>query len=84
MIDAFLSDSETEMIRDFHLTIGDICGDHAGLQVRVDDVDIFDRVHFTVVGGAEENKDDAGEMSYRAFVRRFSRLGNIYAVGGAA
>ena len=72
------------MIRDFSLTIGDICGDRTGLRVRVDDVDIYDRVHFTIIEAAEENEDQAGEMSYTAFVRRFTRLGNLSARGNAA
>ena len=72
------------MIRDFHLTIGDICGDRTGLRVKVDDVDIFNRVHFTVMERAEESNDDAGEMSYTAFVRRFTRVGNIFARSNAA
>jgi hypothetical protein len=72
------------MIRDFHLSIGDICGDRTGLRVKVDDVDIYDRVHFTVIEGAEENDDEAGEMSYATFVRRFTRLVNLSAKGHAA
>lgn len=72
------------MIRDFNLSIGDICGDRTGLRVKVDDVDIYDRVHFTIVEGAEENENEASEMSYPAFVRRFTRLGNLSAKGNAA
>jgi hypothetical protein len=79
-----VSQPEVEMIRDFQLTIGDICGDRTGLRVKVDDVDIYNRVHFTVVERTEENEDEAGEMSYTAFVRRFSRLGNTAARGNAA
>ena len=72
------------MIRDFQLTIGDICGDRTGLRVMVDDVDIYDRVHFTVIERTDENDDPTGEMSYTAFVRRFTRLGNRSARGKAA
>jgi hypothetical protein len=72
------------MIRDFQLAIGDICGDRTGLRVKVDDVDIYDRVHFTIVEGGEENADEGGEMSYTAFARRFTRLGNLSAKGNAA
>ena len=72
------------MIRDFQLTIGDICGDRAGLRVRVDDVDIYNRVHFTVIERTEQNESGQGEMSYTAFVRRFTRIGNIWARGEAA
>ena len=72
------------MIRDFQLTIGDICGDRSGLRVKVEDVDIYDRVHFTVIERTEENEEDAGEMSYTAFLHRFTRLGNTSAKGKAA
>ena len=78
------------MIRDFQLTIGDICGDRTGLRVKVDDVDIYNRVHFTVIecreeeGLPEENQDAVGEMSYTAFVRRFTRMGNTEARSKAA
>ncbi|PYX96130.1 MAG: hypothetical protein DMG71_06940 [Acidobacteria bacterium] len=72
------------MIRDFQLTIGDICGDRSGLRVKVEDVDIYDRVHFTVIERTEENEDEAGEMSYTAFLHRFTRLGNTSAKGNAA
>lgn len=72
------------MIRDFQLAIGDICGDRTGLRVKVDDVDIYDRVHFTVIESGEEKQGEAGEMPYAAFVRRFTRLGNLSAKGNAA
>jgi hypothetical protein len=74
------------MIRDYQLTIGDICGDRTGLRVRVEDVDIYNRVHFTVLepAEAETNESGQGEMSYTAFVRRFTRIGNIWARGEAA
>ena len=74
------------MIRDYQLTIGDICGDRTGLRVRVDDVDIYNRVHFTVLERSEAggNESGHGEMSYTAFVRRFTRMGNIWARREAA
>ena len=34
------------MMHDFELARGDICWDPAGLQVRIEDVDIYDYVHF--------------------------------------
>jgi hypothetical protein len=37
------------MMRDVQLAIGDICGDPTGLRVRVEDVDIYDYVHFSVM-----------------------------------
>jgi hypothetical protein len=64
------------MMRDFQLARGDICGDSTGLRVRIEDVDIYDYVHFSVVeisdsGGVEE---ESGQMSHVAFVHRFSKL----------
>jgi hypothetical protein len=64
------------MIRDFQLTIGDICGDRTGLRVQVVDVDIYSRVHFSVIEGTEESAAESGEMSYDAFVHRFTRIGH--------
>ena len=40
--------------------------------------------HFTVIERTEENEDEAGEMSYTAFLHRFTRLGNTSAKGNAA
>jgi hypothetical protein len=37
------------MMRDFELARGDICGDPTGLQVTIEDVDIYDYVHFSVI-----------------------------------
>jgi hypothetical protein len=68
------------MIRDFQLAKGDICGDPTGLLVRVEDVDIYDYVHFSVIerGETQDQDDEAesGEMSHVAFVHRFTKLGN--------
>ena len=72
------------MIREYQLTIGDICGDRAGLRVKVEDVDIYERVHFTVIERPEENEDESGEMSFTAFSRRFTRIGHDSAMGRAA
>ncbi|HWY59527.1 MAG TPA: hypothetical protein VNZ03_33995 [Terriglobales bacterium] len=65
------------MIRDFQLSAGDICGDATGLRVRVEDVDIYDYVHFSVVeiGEAEADEAHSGEMSHVAFVHRFTKVG---------
>jgi hypothetical protein len=65
------------MIRDFQLAAGDICGDATGLRVRVEDVDVYDYVHFSVVEGGEAEPDEAhsGEMSHVAFVHRFTKVG---------
>lgn len=67
------------MLHDFTIATGDICEDPIGLRVRVDDVDIYDYVHFSVIESCEPEDDDAesGEMSHIAFVHRFTKLGNL-------
>jgi len=84
------------MIREYQLTIGDICGDRTGLRVKVEDVDIYDRVHFSVIepstiameeGDMESEEmsyEETGEMSYAAFIHRFTRLGQASALRKAA
>ena len=74
------------MMRDFQVAIGDICGDATGLRVIVEDVDIYDYVHFSVSESSElgENGAESGEMSHVAFVHRFTKLGNLYANRAAA
>lgn len=65
------------MRHDAQLAVGDICGDATGLRVKVEDVDLYDYVHFSVVETTEAADDDAetGEMSQLAFVRRFTKVG---------
>jgi hypothetical protein len=65
-------------MRDFEPSKGDICGDSTGLRVRVEDVDIYDYVHFSVIERSDSGADDAesGQMSRVAFVHRFLKLGN--------
>jgi hypothetical protein len=74
------------MMHDFQLAVGDICGDPTGLRVRVEDVDIYDYVHFSVVESSEQEDDEAesGEMSHVAFVHRFTRVGHSFANRTAA
>lgn len=74
------------MMNDFQLVRGDICGDPAGLRVRVEDVDIYDYVHFSVIEGSDSSADEveSGEMSHVAFVHRFTKLGNMFANRKAA
>jgi hypothetical protein len=74
------------MMRDFQIVPGDICGDATGLRVMVEDVDVYDYVHFTVIDGddPEEIDPEAGEMSHIAFVHRFTKQGNIFARRTAA
>jgi hypothetical protein len=64
------------MRRDVQLAAGDICGDMTGLRVRVEDIDVYDYVHFSVVENSEaEDEAGTGEMSHLAFVRRFTKVG---------
>ena len=63
------------MIRDLQLEICDICGDQTGLRVQVEDVDIYNRVHFSVIESSDDSEPESGEMSYEAFVHRFIRIG---------
>jgi hypothetical protein len=66
------------MLHDFELARGDICGDPTGLQVRIEDVDIYDYVHFSVIrksdSGSGEAEAESGQMSHVAFVHRFSKV----------
>jgi hypothetical protein len=38
------------MMCDFQLAVGDVCADSTGLRVRVEDIDTYDYVHFSVIG----------------------------------
>jgi hypothetical protein len=66
------------MLHDFTIAAGDICEDPIGLRVRVEDVDVYDYVHFSVVESREraDTEGASGEMSHIAFVHRFTKLGN--------
>jgi hypothetical protein len=68
------------MMSDFQLNRGDICGDPTGLRVRVEDVDVYDYVHFSVIEISEdgEGKAGSGEMSHVAFAHRFTKLGSDF------
>jgi hypothetical protein len=74
------------MMSDPQLARGDICRDPAGLEVMVEDVDIYDYVHFSVIERSDSGQDDAesGQMSHVAFAHRFTRLGNVFALRKAA
>ena len=76
------------MMYDLQLAIGDICvcEDPTGLLVRVEDIDIYDYVHFSVIESSEPEDDEAesGEMSHVAFAHRFTKLGNMFANRTAA
>ena len=62
------------MMHDFELARGDICGDPTGLQVRIEDVDTYDYVHFSVIrrsnSGSGEAGAESGQMSHVAFAHR--------------
>jgi DNA-binding NarL/FixJ family response regulator len=74
------------MIHDFQLARGDICEDPTGLRVRVEDVDIYDYIHFSVIGRSDSGEDEveSGQMSHVAFANRFTKLSNIIADRKAA
>ena len=74
------------MMHDFQLTRGDICEDPTGLRVRVEDVDIHDYIHFSVIERSDSGEDEveSGQMSHVAFVNRFTKLSNIVANRKAA
>ena len=66
------------MMSDLELNRGDICGDPTGLRVKVEDVDIYNYVHFSVIEISEDGIGEAGsgEMSHVAFAHRFTKLGS--------
>jgi len=68
------------MMHDFQLARGDICLDPTGLQVIVEDVDIYDYVHFSVIERSDTGQDDgeSGQMSHVAFVHRFTKRGKMF------
>jgi hypothetical protein len=56
------------------------------LGVRVEDVDIYDYVHFSVIERGEpgEGEAESGRLSHVAFVHRFNKLGNRFVKRKAA
>ena len=48
-----------------------------GLTVRVGEIDANDRVHFSVIEDREAACAGPGEMSYSAFVSRFTRIDSV-------
>jgi hypothetical protein len=74
------------MMHDLQFARGDICRDPTGLQVMVEDVDIYDYVHFSVIERSDSGPDDteSGQMSHVAFAHRFTKLGNMFANRKAA
>jgi hypothetical protein len=69
------------MVYDLQLATGDICEDPTGktptgLLVRVEDIDIYDYVHFAVIESSTRGFDEteSGEMSHVAFAIASLRL----------
>jgi hypothetical protein len=68
------------MMPDSQLFRGDICRDPTGLRVKVEDVDIYDYVHFSVIedgNSGEDDEEESGQMSHVAFAHRFTKLGQF-------
>jgi hypothetical protein len=73
----------------FQPGIGDICADPTGLQVRIEDIDIYNYVHFSVVNprliekprsqdpDRKGNEPTSGQMSCVAFLHRFAKVCRI-------
>jgi len=64
------------MPRNVEVKEGQSFQDRTGLTVRAGRVDANDRVHFSVTGDQETAWVEPGEMSYVAFVSRFTRIGS--------
>ena len=64
------------MMSDSQLILGDICRDPSGLRVRVEDVDTYDYVHFSVIedSKSDEDKEKSGQTSHVAFAHRLTIL----------
>jgi hypothetical protein len=60
------------MPRNVEVSVGQKFQDGTGLTVKVGEVDPNDRVHFSVV--EDRGAARPGEMSYSAFVNRFTRI----------
>ena len=73
------------MMLDIQLA-ANICRDSTGLQVGVEDVDIYDYVHFSILDRSDwdEDKTESAQMSHVAFAHRFTKLGNSFANRKAA
>ena len=65
------------MPRNVEVKEGQSFQDGTGLTVRVGEVDANDRVHFSVIEDREAACTGPGEMSYSAFVSRFTRIDSV-------
>src|SRR5580704_3735247 len=63
------------MSRNVEVKEGQSFQDGTGLTVRIGEIDSDHRVHFSVIEDREGGK--LGEMSYLAFVNRFTRIGSV-------
>jgi hypothetical protein len=69
---------EAQMPGNIEIKRGQSFQDGTGLSVRVQEVDASHRVHFSVVQDGEvERGGQPGEMSYFAFVQRFTRIESV-------
>jgi|SRR3984893_674116 hypothetical protein len=65
------------MPRSVEVKEGQSFQDGTGLTVRVGEIDANDRVHFSVVEDREAACAGPSEMSYFAFVNRFTRIDSV-------
>ena len=65
------------MPHSFEVKEGQSFQDGTGLTVRVGEIDANDRVHFSVIEDREAVCAGPGEMSYSAFVSRFTRIDSV-------
>ena len=65
------------MPHSFEVKEGQSFQDGTGLTVRVGEIDANDRVHFSVIEDREGACAGPGEMSYFAFVNRFTRIDSV-------
>jgi hypothetical protein len=74
-----INEMEAKMPRSIEVEVreGQSFQDGTGLSVRVQQVDAYDRVHFSVIEDQDAACAEAGEMSYLAFVHRFTRIDSV-------
>jgi hypothetical protein len=66
------------MLRNIEVKEGHSFHDGTGLSVRVREVEAHDRVHFSVIEEGEvAGLRQFGEMSYFAFIHRFTRIDSV-------
>ena len=65
------------MPRTVEIKKGQTFQDGTGLTVRVGEIDASERVHFAVIKDRESVCVGDGEMSYFAFIHRFTRINSV-------